>query len=1540
VTVGVHLGVPAEFIVAIVLGDEVPGDDDANPSGRIERRSVKSGKEAAANGEAFLQNFPKDVAGACRWNFVKYAEPLVARLVHGGSGRTAALRMLSTALEVPAGTGVGPSMGLTEQNILAALKPHVEALATLVETPHSDGNPDDASTRRRTFVNLARRILALDAAVKTRVIFGENGGDVQRILADAIGAVVCSTDFDPEADGAEIGAAQREALSLLPELIAAGGYAPVPSIKAAARLASYLRDGGGAAAPAGSPEAAAFTAVRGVLLDTFGRTRAPELLAAAAGVVAADPDGGAGAFARALQTTSTIQSADDAWRDAKLAAEAWTFATDKSNDPNERIVVGCHLLPTLLAEAPAASALVFFTERARRIVDAITPSKESDASPRAAVAGARVAYAALLSLYEKLGKDDVAAGPGGSVDKFNAHCAKYLVSELDGAGVTAVAIADSTNAWNAWKARRDYEAAQPRAMDGSGDGSLDPEPERISTGVKARARLAAFRAYVALVTRTQTKAKFYEAVFEPRGGVAEMTKRWNSLLEPSFKPKLEVEARLVSDRAARRTKASGRNPAAAPVEPTLPFTLSATLAAGDATLGAPPVNPSSVPDDDRAGSSDLHEGQNDENDENDEGPLDELETHPLASSVFAALEHVARGVLTDFETNAGGCESSPKLVQSLSALLREPAVGHAPRLLVVKALLRLHRKEVDAFQSARIAAEETRLRRAARGDADDDDKTDSQEIELLAERSPEELEAEKVEQAKRDGNFFNLADSQPVDEDGPTLPSEPADDTDDDATPRSFLERHARTLLPAVLRATLDASAQEKCDVLHATLRETAVAALECVSAWRFENGGDVKVEQILREFTAHVVRVAPIKAPYVLRQNISLVTQLTNGLVRSSVRRARAEGLVSDDDLDRVAAGALTPALDSVIELIDVDSALGSREEGRTMRACGVQIVGALAMAGTLDLGGHVPRVRHGVGENSAGWAIDADCKFAYICAGVATCLMDPGASTGRPLHAAAASLLGVALHQGAERRRRGGDVDDDEADESEAKASDPKWHSVVKKRLRKLYDAGPQDAFITACERIARRCPSWLLTDSSSAITQLNTLLPKVHGEPRFVALSALAKVAGCDADASAAFADAILPTLPTLLAARDPQIHVLVLRSLAKTLPDLAEEARRWPHGRKIDEAAWRLALEKTEKELWGAADSAVRDAHAGLCVAVAQHVPSLAELPAVRSPLLRALAEGGGEGSGGANEDDETGEDANENSSTSAVLKHWHAHLPGSSLAAAAAAAAQSRSTAVDSTDANAAAGNLGRRLCAALRTLPTGEDSASLYATASGWLAAACHVVLAVPRSESAYRTPVFDSDLMDCEFHEAFVDTAWQGASLPMAPLFSSQSSQGIGDGSFGSMTQSFGSMDSMPSLASSQRPVVGLGGGGRRVLATPVARASIGATFSTQFGAATLTAAGNGRRNSSVSNGGESRRFQRWGSARRRRNFPLGFVGQPRRRRAAAAAAAATPSSTRLPRPSPSRGGSSTVPSRYRGSAAAAAAGGPNRSSREAGTP
>ena len=193
----------------------------------------------------FLQNFPKDVAGACRWNFGKYAKPLVDRVVNGGPGRTAALRMLSSALEVPAST---TAAGLTEQNILAALKPHASQLENLADF-HEDAL-EDVSTRRRTLVNLTRRILALDAAVKTRVIFGEDGGDVQNTLADAIGRVICPNP-DPDSDGGEIGAAQREALSLLP--YPGGARRRASHSRARLQIPATPRPPGAAALPAALP---------------------------------------------------------------------------------------------------------------------------------------------------------------------------------------------------------------------------------------------------------------------------------------------------------------------------------------------------------------------------------------------------------------------------------------------------------------------------------------------------------------------------------------------------------------------------------------------------------------------------------------------------------------------------------------------------------------------------------------------------------------------------------------------------------------------------------------------------------------------------------------------------------------------------------------------------------------------------------------------------------------------------------------------------------------------------------------------------------------------------------------------------------------------------------------------------------------------------------------------------------------------------------------------------------------------------------------
>ena len=46
--------------------------------------------------------------------------------------------------------------------------------------------------------------------------------------------------------------------------------------------------------------------------------------------------------------------------------------------------------------------------------------------------------------------------------------------------------------------------------------------------------------------------------------------------------------------------------------------------------------------------------------------------------------------------------------------------------------------------------------------ATDSNSDTSDEIEVLCEKTPEVCEAEKIEKAKRDGNFINLVDSEPA----------------------------------------------------------------------------------------------------------------------------------------------------------------------------------------------------------------------------------------------------------------------------------------------------------------------------------------------------------------------------------------------------------------------------------------------------------------------------------------------------------------------------------------------------------------------------------------------------------------------------------------------------------------------------------------------------------------------------------------------------------------------------------------------------------
>jgi hypothetical protein len=130
-----------------------------------------------------------------------------------------------------------------------------------------------------------------------------------------------------------------------------------------------------------SPEGAAYATVRGVLLNAFGKTRAPSLLAAVVTVIADDADGGADAAAVALSQQQQQQPPPpqqqqplmrggatiipggeyawgqgrgdgDPWPDGVLAEAAWRFAADPANAPSERVTAGTAVFASLIADAP------------------------------------------------------------------------------------------------------------------------------------------------------------------------------------------------------------------------------------------------------------------------------------------------------------------------------------------------------------------------------------------------------------------------------------------------------------------------------------------------------------------------------------------------------------------------------------------------------------------------------------------------------------------------------------------------------------------------------------------------------------------------------------------------------------------------------------------------------------------------------------------------------------------------------------------------------------------------------------------------------------------------------------------------------------------------------------------------------------------------------------------------------------------------------------------------------------------------------------
>ena len=115
------------------------------------------------------------------------------------------------------------------------------------------------------------------------------------------------------------------------------------------------------------------------------------------------------------------------------------------------------------------------------------------------------------------------------------------------------------------------------------------------------------------------------------------------------------------------------------------------------------------------------------------------------------------------------------------------------------------------------------------------------------------------------------------------------------------------------------------------------------------------------------------------------------------------------------------------------------------------------------------------------------------------------------------------------------------------------------------------------------------------------------------------------------------------------------------------------------------------------------------------------------------------------------------------------------------------------------------------------------------------------------RRESFFK-PLCDADLAKCEFRDAVVDVAWQGASLPMAPLFSTQAAlstqatQASAHGAFGSIAGTHMSHGTGTAQLASSASLASAPGGAPGVLATPAMNVADGATFAAQFGGASLT--------------------------------------------------------------------------------------------------
>ena len=670
----------------------------------------------------------------------------------------------------------------------------------------------------------------------------------------------------------------------------------------------------------------------------------------------------------------------------------------------------------------------------------------------------------------------------------------------------------------------------------------------------------------------------------------------------------------------------------------------------------------------------------------------------------------------------------------LANLAMDAEVAPVSRLSVVKAALRLHREEFAAAAAAEAAeaakAAEKTSRDAARDGVGPEPEPD---VEVVAEKSLEELEMEKLDRAREDGNYLDLTSSQGEVE-TITTPERPKRDEPSNP-PKSFLACHARVGAPGaphrrrgrvaprgvsrtprhtprggrgdarVRRRVDDRRSRREFDAESDPESEPESESGDCV-----RDGTGIRKRRRRRRF-ANSSRTSSRRVPLETPSRSARTSLWWCSFPRASSPRLfpppppRPRTTPSRSTARR---RRHRPVLDAVVRLIQSN---GEGEDDRLSRSCGIQILGALAMRGTIDLGAPVPLVRHAGVDASPGYPVDERSDAALVCAGTVGCLMRPGDTTGRPLHSAAASLLGVALAQhaaAASRRAEGSGRDGGEDD------MDVDTDARTRTTTARTRTTGAAAATVAFARRNLGGRSRYAAVFANSTTGVPTTRSPSPPSEsrgatPRFYPATTARSSRGftrsrfastaslvswrsrrCvsrrgDPAAGAAFAERALPELGVILSARDPQVHALTLKTLAAILPSLKEEASRWPHGkrggrRKVARRGDSGRIRAVERG--GRVRS--RSARGDVRAALADAAPALREHPAVRAPLLRALASARGEPAG--------------------ALAHWNENASGRRDATSLAAGSDAETGGRD--EGLATAGHVGRRLRAALRVLPT------------------------------------------------------------------------------------------------------------------------------------------------------------------------------------------------------------------------------------------